>query len=61
MARPVILSVDDDPQVLSAIDRDLSRHYKRDYRVVKAGSPREALDVARQLKQRGTASRALPG
>jgi thioredoxin reductase (NADPH) len=55
VARPVILSVDDDPQVLSAIERDLSRHYKRDYRVVKAGSAMEALDVARQLKQRGTA------
>ncbi len=55
MARPVILSVDDDPQVLSAIDRDLSRHYKHEYRIVKAGSPREAIDVARQLKQRGTA------
>ncbi len=55
MARPVILSVDDDPQVLSAIERDLSRHYKRDYRIVKAGSPQEALEVARQLKQRGTA------
>jgi thioredoxin reductase (NADPH) len=52
--RPVILSVDDDPQVLSAIERDLSRQYKRDYRVVKAGSPQEALEVARQLKQRGS-------
>jgi thioredoxin reductase (NADPH) len=55
VARPVILSVDDDPQVLSAIDRDLSRHYKHEYRIVKAGSPREAIDVARQLKQRGAA------
>jgi len=55
VARPVILSVDDDPQVLSAIDRDLNRHFKREYRIVKAGSPGEALDVARQLKQRGTA------
>jgi len=55
VARPVILSVDDDPQVLSAIDRDLSRHYKHEYRIVKAGSPREAIDVARQLKQRGNA------
>jgi thioredoxin reductase (NADPH) len=49
------MSVDDDPQVLSAIERDLSRHYKQDYRVVKAGSPEEALEAARQLKQRGTA------
>ena len=54
MARPVIMSVDDDPQVLSAIERDLSRQYRRDYRVIKAGSPQEALDVARHLKQRGT-------
>lgn len=49
-----MLIVDDDPQVLSAIERDLSRHFKRDYRVVKAGSPLEALETARQLKQRGT-------
>ena len=55
MARPVIMSVDDDPQVLSAIEHDLRRYYKNDYRVVKASSPREALDAARQLKQRGTA------
>ena len=54
MARPVIMSVDDDPQVLSAIERDLSRQYRRDYRVIKAGSPQEALDVARHLKQHGT-------
>jgi thioredoxin reductase (NADPH) len=54
MARPVIMSVDDDPQVLSAIEHDLRRHYRSDYRVLKAGSPREALDTARQLKQRGT-------
>ena len=55
MARPVILSVDDDPQVLSAIERDLNRHYKKDYRVVAAASAEEALEAARHLKQRGTA------
>jgi thioredoxin reductase (NADPH) len=48
------MSVDDDPQVLGAVERDLRRHYKNDYRVVKAGSGREALDIARELKQRGT-------
>jgi thioredoxin reductase (NADPH) len=47
--------VDDDPQVLSAVERDLQHHYRADYRIVKAASPREALDAARQLKQRGTA------
>ena len=54
MARPIILSVDDDPQVLGAIERDLRQHYKTDYRVLKAGSAHEALEVSRQLKQRGT-------
>ncbi|MGA9118182.1 MAG: FAD-dependent oxidoreductase [Bacteroidota bacterium] len=53
MLKPVIMSVDDDPQVLLAIERDLRHHYKSDYRVVKAASPHEALDTARQLKQRG--------
>ncbi len=55
MAKPVIMTVDDDPQVLAAIERDLRQYYQDDYRVVKAGSAAEALDAARQLKQRGTA------
>ena len=54
MAKPVIMCVDDDPQVLSAIERDLRRNYRSDYRVLKAGSGQEALEAARQLKQRGT-------
>jgi thioredoxin reductase (NADPH) len=54
MVRPVILAVDDDPEVLSAVERDLRQHYRSDYRVLKAGSGREALEAARQLKQRGT-------
>jgi len=54
VAKPVIMCVDDDPQVLSAIERDLRRNYRSDYRVLKAGSGQEALEAARQLKQRGT-------
>jgi thioredoxin reductase (NADPH) len=54
VARPVILAVDDDPAVLGAIDRDLRQHYRNGYRILKAGSGREALEAARQLKQRGT-------
>lgn len=54
MAKPVILSVDDDAEVLGAIERDLRQHFRSDYRILKAGSGREALDAARQLKQRGT-------
>ena len=53
-SKPVILTVDDDPEVLGAIDRDLRRHFGNDYRLVKATSGREALDAARTLKQRGT-------
>ncbi|HSM14399.1 MAG TPA: response regulator, partial [Thermoanaerobaculia bacterium] len=53
MSKPVILSVDDDPEVLAAVERDLRQRYRADYRIVRAGSPEEALDVARQLKQRG--------
>jgi thioredoxin reductase (NADPH) len=52
MIKPVILSVDDDPQVLNAVERDLRRHYQSDYRVVKATSGQEALEAVRQLKQR---------
>ena len=54
MAKPVILAVDDDADVLGAVERDLRQHYRNDYRVLKASSGREALEAARQLKQRGT-------
>jgi thioredoxin reductase (NADPH) len=53
VARPVVLAVDDDAEVLSAISRDLRGHLGREYRVVKAGSGAEALQVTRELKQRG--------
>jgi thioredoxin reductase (NADPH) len=53
MAKPIILSVDDDPEVLGAIERDLRQHYKSDYRIVRANSAKEGLDAAQQLKQRG--------
>jgi thioredoxin reductase (NADPH) len=53
MAQPVILTVDDDPEVLASVDRDLRRHYRGQYRIMKATSGREALEATRQLKQRG--------
>ena len=52
MPNPIILTVDDEPQVLSAVERDLRRHYGRDYRIVKAGSGAEALETAQQAKRR---------
>ncbi len=53
MSKPVILTVDDEPDVLNAIERDLRVHFRTDYRIVKVGSGSEALDVVRELKQRG--------
>jgi thioredoxin reductase (NADPH) len=54
MVKPVILTLDDEPQVLNAIARDLRAHFRNEYRIVSAGSGKDALDALRQLKQRGT-------
>src|SRR5437764_4403178 len=53
MARPVLLAVDDDPEVLRAVERDLRRRYGAEYRVVRADSGESALEAVRQLKERG--------
>jgi thioredoxin reductase (NADPH) len=53
MTKPVILAVDDDPEVLNAVDRDLRQHFRTDYRIMKVGSGRHALETTQQLKQRG--------
>lgn len=49
------MTVDDDAEVLGAIERDLRAHYASDYRIVKASSPGEAMQAAQQLKTRGMA------
>ena len=54
MTKPVILSVDDDREVLAAVERDLRKQYRARYRIVTAASGQEALDAARELKRRGT-------
>ena len=36
MTKPIILTVDDEPQVLSAIERDLRKRFGADYRIIKA-------------------------
>jgi thioredoxin reductase (NADPH) len=50
--KPVILAVDDDREVLGAIERDLRKQYRSQYRIIAAGSPREALEAAQRLKSR---------
>lgn len=54
MKKPVILSVDDDPEVLAAVERDLRDHYRGEYRILTAASGEQGLEAARELKQRGT-------
>lgn len=51
-AKPAILAVDDDPAVLRAVAQDLRRRYGDVYRVLRAPSGNEALEVARTLKER---------
>src|SRR5499427_9936056 len=52
-ARPVILTVDDDPGVSRAVARDLRRRYGEQHRIVRAESGASALDALRQMKLRG--------
>ncbi|AKF87154.1 hypothetical protein MFUL124B02_38610 [Myxococcus fulvus 124B02] len=53
MAKPVILAVDDDTEVLRAVERDLRRQYGREYRVLSADRGEAALETVRQLRLRG--------
>jgi thioredoxin reductase (NADPH) len=52
MAKPVIFTVDDDPEVLRAIERDLRTNFGKEYRVVRAESGQSALDALKQLMLR---------
>ena len=52
MAKPILLSVDDDSDVLRAIERDLRSKYGAEYRVIGSDSPESALDLLKQLKVR---------
>jgi thioredoxin reductase (NADPH) len=53
MAKPILMTVDDDPEVLRAVERDLRRKYGSDYRVIRAESGRAALDALETLRGRG--------
>src|SRR4030095_11755325 len=54
MARPVLLTVDDDPEVLRAIERDLRHRYTNNFRVLRAESGDAALEILRELKVRNS-------
>ncbi|WP_375470518.1 hypothetical protein [uncultured Nostoc sp.] len=55
MAKPAILTVDDDPEVLQAVSRDLRYQYGDRFRIVRANSGITALDAVQQLKLRNEA------
>jgi thioredoxin reductase (NADPH) len=67
VGKPVILAVDDDPQVLGAVERDLRQRYRQDYRIVAVPSSTQAVETAQELKRRGTpialclADQRMPG
>ena len=53
MKLPIIFSIDDDPQVLQAIQHDLRKQYRKQYRIMCTESAREALDSLPELKKKG--------
>jgi thioredoxin reductase (NADPH) len=65
--RPAIVAVDDEPAVLAAVARDLRRRFGEGYRILRAGSGAEGLDVLRELRTRGdqvallVADQRMPG
>jgi thioredoxin reductase (NADPH) len=65
--RPAIVAVDDEPAVLAAVARDLRRGFGESYRILRAGSGDEALDLLKELRRRGdqiallVADQKMPG
>ena len=65
--RPAIIAVDDEPAVLAAVARDLRRGFGERYRILRASSGPEALDLVRQVRARGeqvallVADQRMPG
>src|SRR3712207_326544 len=65
--RPAIVAVDDEPAVLAAVARDLRRGFGERYRILRATSGQEALDLLGELRRRGdqvallVADQRMPG
>ncbi len=52
MKKPIIFTIDDEPQVLNAVERDLRSEFAGDYRILKSTSGSEALETLQELKNR---------
>ena len=65
--RPTILAVDDEPTVLAAVARDLRRGFGEHYRILRAGSGPDALELLNEMRRRGellamvVADQRMPG
>jgi thioredoxin reductase (NADPH) len=65
--RATILAVDDEPTVLAAVARDLRRGFGEHYRILRAGSGPEALELLGEMRRRGenlamiVADQRMPG
>ncbi|HYZ80437.1 MAG TPA: FAD-dependent oxidoreductase [Solirubrobacteraceae bacterium] len=65
--RATILAVDDEPTVLAAVARDLRRGFGEHYRILRAGSGAEALELLEEMRRRGeslaliVADQRMPG
>src|SRR5205823_8707385 len=55
MPRPVLFTIDDDPEVLRAVERDLRSRYGERMRILRADSGQTALATLKQLKLRNEA------
>ncbi|AXT50946.1 response regulator [Aquimarina sp. BL5] len=52
MKKPIIFALDDDPQVLRAVTRDLKSEYRKEYRVMSTESANDALEALENLKKK---------
>ena len=51
MKKPIIFSIDDDPQVARAIERDLRSEFRKEYKIVSTTSANEALESLEEFKK----------
>src|SRR6185312_2112669 len=52
MTLPILFIIDDDPQVLRAITRDLRTQFRQTYRILSTTSVKEALESLRDLRNK---------
>lgn len=66
-SKPYIVTVDDDPEVLTSIERDLKSRYGKEYKIVRAESGEAALELIQQIIDRNNdvalvlADQRMPG